>query len=132
MNNSWSTSKHEIWSQIQWLQGLSHSILTSSCLLLVKYMLCILTSSWVLLITYTLYLITIVERKKKVWKWTKKVFQPALMCTQHPKTGQNTQHREPPPPLRIIASVFKYLYHLTLKKGPFYKKPPPSLLFRML
>ena len=33
--------------------------LTSSCLLLVKYMLCIQTSSWVLLLVHTLYLITI-------------------------------------------------------------------------
>ena len=29
---------------------------------------------------------------KKGWKRSKKVFWPAFMCTQHLKTGQNTQH----------------------------------------
>ena len=32
------------------------------------------------------------KRRKKVENNRKKVFQPALICTQHPKAGQNTQH----------------------------------------
>ena len=31
------------------------------------------------------------EINKKVWKWLKKVFQPAFGCAQHPKAGWNTQ-----------------------------------------
>ena len=32
------------------------------------------------------------KMKKKVENGSKKVFQPAFGCTQHPKAGQNTQH----------------------------------------